>query len=113
MKKNLVLLAAAAMLIGSISVAAAEHTENIVDTEYGKVQGMNHTGTYEDIVEFRGIPYAAPPVGELRWKAPEDPEAWDDVLVCDTYKDIPMQVLGGAEVEPYLFQTFIMTACRR
>lgn len=55
MKKNLVLLAAAAMLIGSISVAAAEHTENIVDTEYGKVQGMNHTGTYEDIVEFRGI----------------------------------------------------------
>lgn len=100
--KKIVLLAAAIMLMSSFSSIAAESTENIVDTAYGKVQGIYHTGAYEDIVEFRGIPYAAPPVGELRWKAPEDPEAWDDVLVCDTYKDIPMQVLGGAEVEPYL-----------
>ena len=92
----------ASMLMGSLSMAAEENTENIVDTAYGKVQGINHTGDYADVVEFRGIPYAAPPVGDLRWKPPVDPEPWEDVLVCDTYKDIPMQVLGGAEVEPYL-----------
>ena len=73
--KKIVLLAAAIMLMSSFSSIAAESTENIVDTAYGKVQGIYHTGAYEDIVEFRGIPYAAPPVGELRWKAPEDPEA--------------------------------------
>lgn len=107
MKKRMIALAAmaaltASMLMGSLSMAAEENTENIVDTAYGKVQGINHTGDYADVVEFRGIPYAAPPVGDLRWKPPVDPEPWEDVLVCDTYKDIPMQVLGGAEVEPYL-----------
>ena len=107
MQKRMIALAAmaaltASMLMGSLSMAAEENTENIVDTAYGKVQGINHTGDYADVVEFRGIPYAAPPVGDLRWKPPVDPEPWEDVLVCDTYKDIPMQVLGGAEVEPYL-----------
>ncbi|RKJ50341.1 hypothetical protein D7Y05_07545 [bacterium 1XD42-54] len=76
--------------MGSLNVTAAENTENVVDTAYGKVQGINHTDGYEDIVEFRGIPYAAPPVGELRWKAPEDPEAWDDVRPeIRTAKDWP------------------------
>ena len=98
MQKRMIALAAmaaltASMLMGSLSMAAEENTENIVDTAYGKVQGINHTGDYADVVEFRGIPYAAPPVGDLRWKPPVDPEPWEDVLVCDTYKDIPMQVL--------------------
>lgn len=75
---------------------------DVVETLYGKVQGISSTDErYKDVIEFRGIPYAAPPVGELRWRAPQAPEAWDDILICDTYKDIPMQVLGGAEVEPY------------
>ncbi len=88
--------------MGNVNIMAAEADKNVVDTTYGKVQGINSTdGNYKDVVEFRGIPYAAPPVGDLRWKPPVDPEKWDDILVCDTYKDIPMQVLGGAEVEPY------------
>ena len=58
MKKRMIVLAAA-MLMGSLNVTAAENTENVVDTAYGKVQGINHTDGYEDIVEFRGIPYAA------------------------------------------------------
>ena len=105
MKKRIIAVAAllaCSTLLGSVHVYAEENEKNIVETAYGKVQGINSTDeTYENVVEFRGIPYAAPPVGDLRWKAPVDPEKWDDVLVCDTYKDIPMQVLGGAEVEPY------------
>lgn len=105
MKKTALTLAALltfSTFMGTVDVMAAETEENVVDTAYGKVQGINSTDeNYKDVVEFRGIPYAAPPVGDLRWKAPVDPEKWDDILVCDTYKDIPMQVLGGAEVEPY------------
>ncbi len=105
MKKRLTVLAAlltCSTLMGSVHVYAEENEKNVVETAYGKVQGINSVDeNYEDVVEFRGIPYAAPPVDDLRWKPPVDPEKWDDVLVCDTYKDIPMQVLGGAEVEPY------------
>ena len=105
MKKRITVLAAlltCSTLFGSVHVYAEENEKNVVETAYGKVQGINSTDeNYQEVVEFRGIPYAAPPVDDLRWKPPVDPEKWDDVLVCDTYKDIPMQVLGGAEVEPY------------
>ena len=105
MKKRMIVLAAlltCSTLLGSVHVYAEENEKNVVETVYGKVQGINSTDeNYKEVVEFRGIPYAAPPVDDLRWKPPVDPEKWDDVLVCDTYKDIPMQVLGGAEVEPY------------
>ena len=32
-----------------------------------------------EYVAFRGIPFAAPPVGDLRWRAPKAPKAWDGV----------------------------------
>lgn len=97
MKKLLLLLALIFFSVGFI-FAVDDH---IINTEFGPVQGINPNDESEDIIEFRGIPYAAPPVGELRWKEPVDPEPWVDVLVCDEYADIPMQVLGGAVAAPY------------
>jgi para-nitrobenzyl esterase len=46
----------------------------IRSTVYGQVHGINDTasGTYE----WKGIPFAKPPVGALRWKAPVEPDAW-------------------------------------
>lgn len=44
-------------------------------TENGKVKGVSIDGTRV----FRGIPYAAPPVDELRWQAPEDAVDWTGV----------------------------------
>jgi carboxylesterase type B len=43
-----------------------------VSTKLGKVQGIRQTG----IDFFGGIPYAAPPVGNLRWAPPEEPVSW-------------------------------------
>ncbi|MBR3437317.1 MAG: carboxylesterase family protein, partial [Lachnospiraceae bacterium] len=55
----------------------------IVEVTGGKVQGvLNETG---DVELYTGIPYAAPPVGDLRWKEPQDPEPWDDVLLADHF----------------------------
>ncbi|BBZ28776.1 carboxylic ester hydrolase [Mycolicibacterium madagascariense] len=47
----------------------------VVDTAYGPVRGMDD-GT---VKSWRGVRYARPPVGELRWRAPQPPEPWTDV----------------------------------
>ena len=43
-------------------------------TNYGIVEGVTSNQGYG---LFRGVPYAAPPVGELRWRPPQDPEPWE------------------------------------
>ena len=77
----------------------------IVETKYGKVSGVLSTDAkYEGITTFKGVPYAAPPVGDLRWRAPEDPMCWDGVRACDTYAPGAMREPMSALVtdwEPY------------
>lgn len=53
-------------------------TAPIAPTTAGKVSGE----PFEQGVAFRGIPYAAPPVGSLRFRPPVAPEAWDGVREC-------------------------------
>ena len=53
----------------------------IIRTVYGEMRGVDH-GEY---VEFRRVPYAKPPVGELRFKAPVRPDAWEGVLDATEY----------------------------
>ena len=47
----------------------------IVETHYGKVEGTGNDGVHA----FRGVPFAAPPVGGRRWREPEPPEPWSGV----------------------------------
>lgn len=66
-------------LIKSLPVQAAL-PERIL-TDKGAVTGMalptqDGTGVHEDVMSYRGIPYAAPPVGELRWRPPQAAAAW-------------------------------------
>ena len=42
-------------------------------TKYGVIKGKKKEG----FLAFRGIPYARPPVGELRFRPPQEPEAWE------------------------------------
>ena len=60
-----------------------------IKTEKGLICGIET----DDCVEYRGIPYAKPPIGELRWKVPVEVEPWDGVLHADTFGDICMQEL--------------------
>lgn len=65
----------------------------LVDTDKGPVQGALHETTRA----FLGIPYAAPPVGDLRWRAPSPAAAWTDPLDA-TKKGAPCAqngLLGG------------------
>ena len=60
-----------------------------VKTEYGDVRGVVLEGEKSEL--FAGIPYAAPPVGELRWKKPQDAESWEGIRECDEFAPMSMQ----------------------
>ncbi len=78
------------------------NTIGTVKTKYGLVTGVELTGKYEGITLFKGIPYAAPPVGDLRWRAPRDPKPWDGVRSCDSYAPICFQPTNGdLDAEPW------------
>ncbi len=61
----------------------------VVSTKKGDVTGVY---TEDRAVEvYTGIPYAKPPVGELRWKEPQPAEAWEGVLAADHFAPMSMQ----------------------
>lgn len=63
------------------------------ETEYGKIKGIKRMTVYDQsYYSFEGIPYAQPPVGELRFKAPKPPVAWEGVKDCTHHKDKAVQV---------------------
>lgn len=74
-----------------------------VKTNAGLVSGTtNHNG---DIHIFKGIPFAAPPVGKLRWRAPQPVAKWNGIKKCDNFSASPMQatpVPFGVYTEEFL-----------
>lgn len=71
-------------------VAASAHAQQpVVSTTHGKVQGMVSPDGLTRI--FKGIPFAAPPVGELRWKAPQPVKIWKGVRECTAFSASPVQ----------------------
>lgn len=65
---------------------------NVVETTYGKVSGCQLEGDYKGLTFFKGIPYAAPPVGSLRWAPPKKPESWQGIRPCTQYGPAPIQL---------------------
>lgn len=104
---SLSVVTAAIQMMGGMTMAeattegvAAESILGVVETNYGKAQGV--TGNlYSDITIFKGVPYAAPPVGNLRWASPEDPDNWEGVRVFDTYADAPEQWANDMAADPW------------
>lgn len=66
---------------------------NRVEIKQGILEGVRMDGY--DV--FWGIPYAKPPVGELRWRAPQEPEAWEGVYHADHYPNRSMQAPHSME----------------
>lgn len=58
-----------------------------IHTESGLVEGIEDNG----VRVFRGIPFAAPPVGPLRWRAPSPAAAWEGVRIADRFSPICLQ----------------------
>ena len=60
----------------------------VVQTKEGPVQGFISNG----VAEFLGVPYAEPPVGNLRWKPPKNHAPWAGVLKTQAYAPICAQI---------------------
>ncbi|XP_021369858.1 carboxylesterase 5A-like [Mizuhopecten yessoensis] len=60
-------------------------------TRLGPVLGLNVTSDNGSSFQFKGIPFAKPPIGDLRFRKPEVPNAWSGILNCTTYMDACMQ----------------------
>lgn len=56
---------------------------DVISVAQGDIRGVYNADRSVEV--FAGIPYAKPPVGELRWKEPQDPDSWDGVRVCDHF----------------------------
>lgn len=66
----------------------------VVETRLGKVRGRSAQG----VTVFRGIPFARPPVGELRFEPPEPPESWTGVREARRFSRAAPQM--GTEAGP-------------
>jgi len=64
----------------------------IVSTDCGMVEGIYNEGT--GTLSWLGLPYAAPPVGENRWRAPQKHDCWDGVLETKKFAPLSLQKCG-------------------
>lgn len=59
-------------------------TAQTVTTQFGPVQGVINGS----VVQFLGVPFAKPPVGALRWKAPQNPNTWASALLTNSFAPV-------------------------
>ncbi|MEO5944493.1 MAG: carboxylesterase family protein [Ferruginibacter sp.] len=84
MKKiNLIMVAIAFAITASAQQPAA------VKVNEGMLQGTSHDG----LTVYKGVPFAAPPVGDLRWRAPQPAAKWQGIKQATQFAPAPMQ--GG------------------
>ena len=66
-----------------------------------KVEGGSIQGTVEEgLTVYRGIPFAAPPVGDLRWRAPEAAAKWEGVKAAAQFGPKCIQGMGNPGANP-------------
>src|SRR5262249_48169889 len=78
--------AAAALLLAAASPASASPDTVKV------AQGTLHGAVAGKVAAFKGIPFAAPPVGDLRWRPPQQPAAWTGARDATAFGPVCMQM---------------------
>lgn len=71
------------LIIASLTLASCSDSNPVLSIEGGKVTGVKTPA--KGIIAYKGIPFAAPPTGNFRWKEPQPVVPWQGVKVADTY----------------------------
>ncbi len=61
--------------LAAMGIATAQQTPTVVRVDSGQLQGVVEDG----VVSYKGVPFAAPPVGDLRWRPPQPVAPWKGV----------------------------------
>jgi para-nitrobenzyl esterase len=78
---------ALALAVAAITLAPSPASDPVVQIDSGRIRGAEANG----VISFKGIPFAAPPVGDLRWRIPQPVTPWQSVLPADKFGPACMQ----------------------
>ena len=82
MKKLFLLLPLLALMLGCTSGEKSAQCP-VLTVEGGQIQGI--AADNPGVFVYKGIPYAAAPIGDLRWKEPQPVVPWDSIRICDRF----------------------------
>ena len=74
----------------ALAFTACKQANPVLEIEGGKIQGVETS--VKGVYVYKGIPFAAPPVGDLRWKEPQPVIPWEGVMKADTFGPGSVQV---------------------
>jgi carboxylesterase type B len=81
--------------------AEAEPLIDLIKIDTGYISGTLIGDVDNPVRAYRGIPYAAPPVGDLRWKPPQPASPWDEIRPCTEFsKACPQLSMSGFPPPP-------------
>uniref|UniRef100_A0A7M4ERI2 Carboxylesterase type B domain-containing protein n=1 Tax=Crocodylus porosus TaxID=8502 RepID=A0A7M4ERI2_CROPO len=83
----------------AVSSQKLDDTDPVVTTNFGKIRGIKKELNNEilgPVIQFLGVPYAAPPVGEHRFQPPEPPSPWSDIKNATQFAPVcPQNIIEG------------------
>jgi para-nitrobenzyl esterase len=91
LRKFVILLTVLLMIDASLQAQQTNSFPVQVKIDKGVIEGLYDT--HSGLQLYLGVPFAKPPVGDLRWKAPQPLEPWKGVLQTKTFGPRPMQTL--------------------
>ncbi len=95
--------------------APAETVDLLADVEQGTLRGELNGDS--SVISFKGVPFAKPPIGALRWKAPMPAESWDGVREANKFGPSAIQNLrythlpNGPWTEEFMVQNEVSEDC--
>ena len=84
-----------AIILAAVSTVGVASTTT-VNVEQGSLKGIREDG----LTVFRGVPFAAPPVGDLRWHPPQPPAKWQGVRPAANFAPQCVQNIGSGPDKP-------------
>jgi para-nitrobenzyl esterase len=88
------------VVAAALAAAGAVSAQN-VDAPVVRIgDGLIRGSVDDDVAAFKGIPFARPPVGDLRWVAPQPVESWDDVRAAEAFGNDCFQAAFSFDASP-------------
>jgi para-nitrobenzyl esterase len=104
------------LLLGTLTLTcscSSFHQSSQVENPVLSIEGGRVTGTFNadsTILIYKGVPYAAAPVGDLRWRKPQPVTPWDTILVADHFRNAAPQLAHDPNDGQYGTEFFAVDA---